>query len=76
MHGHHEHTKDHHNIINHFEIKIGHDHWKNLGLDGDYLISLGCQKQGGFYSNLHNYDQKGLRHQDLSTTFKVKDVQA
>jgi hypothetical protein len=75
MHGHYEHTKDHHDLINHFEIKIGYDHWKNLGLDGDYLISLGCQKQGVFIQ-IFTYDQKGLCHQELSTTLKVKDVQA
>jgi hypothetical protein len=36
--GHHEHTKNHHNITNHLEIKIWHDHWKNLGIDNEYLI--------------------------------------
>jgi hypothetical protein len=41
--GHHERTKNHHNITDHLEIKTWHDHWKNLGIDNEFLISFGCQ---------------------------------
>jgi hypothetical protein len=40
MQGHHEYTKDHHDITNHLEIQMRHDHCKNLGLDDDSLIGL------------------------------------
>jgi hypothetical protein len=70
--GHREHTKNHHNIIDHLEIKTWHDHWKNLGLDDDSLISLECQKQGSPYSNLHNFDKKILCHQNYQQRLKSK----
>jgi hypothetical protein len=41
--GHQEHTKDHHNIIDHFEPRTWHDHLKNIELDDDFLIGFGCQ---------------------------------
>jgi hypothetical protein len=76
--GHHEHTKDHHNIIYHLEIKTWHDHWKNLGFDDDSLISLGCQKQRGPYSNLHNFDKiycliKNYQQRLKSKMFKLEN---
>jgi len=59
--GHQEHTKNHHDKIDHLEIRTKHDRWKNPRLDYDSVTGLGCQEKEG-PSNLHEFDKKRLCH--------------